>query len=213
MRLIRRRSLLIPWVALVISLLGAGAAAGLAVPGAVFDGRPLQLALADVQTQVDYRIPVPQRPPAGASLDGAFMLVPPHSVMFPADPADPAAGAAADRRRPVALRYSTPHGTFIVFVAGLSVNAAAGDLQKSVPYGLSQVSGPHELIGGQEFAVRRDITATVPGSNGPSTGLTSLTFNFSGLQWRGQGQLISALVTVMGTIPEPELVDIALSLR
>jgi len=133
--------------------------------------------------------------------------------MFPGEPVPPAAQAGADRRRPVALRYSAPDGTFIVFVAGLSVDAATGNARQSSPFSLSPVSGTRELVGGREFAVRRDITATLPGSDKRTPGLTSVTFSFNELTWRGKGELLNALVTVIGTYPETELILIASSLR
>jgi hypothetical protein len=161
------------------------------------------MSAAEAQAAVDYLLPIPKYVPDGMAPADAYLLIPSHLTMFP-DVTDAAAKArflAADRRRPVALKYAGPQGWFSVFVSSIAWNASALDRHDSHPYGLAALSGPIEVHEGQMFVVRER-----------APGVTSMTWHAPSFTWFGEGQVIDALVTIEGDLTKAELVRIAQSI-
>jgi len=190
------------WSLPLAAFLFAGDAASKSTPG-IFDATPLGVSAAEAQGVVDYLLPIPKYLPVGTVPMNAYLLLPSHLTMFP-DVTDAAAKArlvATDRRRPVALKYVNPQGSFAVFVSGISWNVSPSDTHDSHPFGLAAVSGLIEIHGGQMFAVREG-----------APGVTSLTWQAPTFTWFGEGQVIAALLTIEGNLPKAELIRIAQSI-
>lgn len=194
---------------LILSALAFGLsanAANSAFSGTVFENSPKALAINDAQAMVDYQLPVPSSLPADATLVGAAPLLPSQLVMFPkvTDAAERDRLLASDRRRPVAVQYSTPRGSFRVFVAGLAYNESATDNRDTHPYGLERVTGVMENYEGTTFVVRQ--------FEREGQQVTSICWRPRHFEWRGSGAVISVIYTLEGGLGKEELQRIALSI-
>jgi hypothetical protein len=206
--------LLTAWMVGLLAFVGAGAAASMSVPGSAFSLRSEPLSVSDAQSAVDYVLPLPTYLPADATLSAAYLLIPSHETMFPSsDPVERLRSIQADRTRPVGVYFTSPSGDFMLFVAGISWSSDDPQAPAGRPYGLDAVTGSHEWLGGTPFVVRRDFSAKLPWRPDSPQRVSSLSWEFDTLQWRGAGRVLKSVVTIIGTVREEEMVRIANSVQ
>jgi hypothetical protein len=168
--------------------------------------------LAVAQAQLDYQIPRPVLPD-GYKLSGAFFLTPTSKEIYPEAEPELAAGLQwQSRMRPVGLIYDGSHGPVALLRASITVGRAEVIRRSAVPKGLALAEGLLRHVDGFQYAIRRDVKVDFLSTSFPPTGVTALTWRFVP-PTTPEFVILDALWTLLGTMPEPELVRIASSIK
>lgn len=177
---------------------------------------PQRLTLDEAQAEVDYRIPKPAYLPQGAEFLGSYIIDPPYDARYPAPASEEARRLLnmKNRARSVKLVYHTPQGEFGVYLSNLVL--ARPDVKGTSTFRdlLAYEPGVRGRQGDFEFVKRTnegrvlawDVTSS-------KKTLTQLTWFLANLEWHGWGQVLQARMTIEGTLPEQELVQIAQSVK
>lgn len=179
---------------------------------------PRRLTLPEAQAQVDYTIKVPTYLPEGVVFIGAYIIDPPYDALYP-DPAGEEARrllGMKNRARSVMLGYRTPQGEFGIYLSGIVVARPDLDPRMGASANNDPLAGEHgqRVRQGDFEFVRRNVTGRVfPDHAATNTPLIKIVWPLESLEWRGWGQILEAKMTIQGTLPESELVQIARSIR